>query len=72
MTPLPAVKASLGMGAVLLVLACSGPPGFMDDDDLVDASDRADYATAVVDATMRAGAATAAAHVEDDLATSDA
>ena len=69
MTPLRVVKASLAMGAVLLVLACSGPSGFMADDDRFDDSDRSDYATAIANATMRAGDATAETQVWADLAT---
>jgi len=54
MTALRALKMTIAIGVVLLVLACSGPAGFIEERDRFDDSDRSDYATA------------AAAH--DDLA----
>jgi hypothetical protein len=46
MAALRALKVSIAIGVVLLVLACSSPIRVMDDIDRVDDSDRADYETA--------------------------
>ena len=50
MTPLRAVKISMAIGAVLLILSCGGPTGFVDDRDLSDDGfDRGDFETARAD-----------------------
>jgi hypothetical protein len=81
MTPLRAVKTSMVVGVVLLVLSCGGgPAGFADDSYLSDNSERADAQTSRAEhdradtrsedaATERAVDATQEAEMWDDMST---
>ena len=77
-TPLRAVKASMAIGVVLLVLSCGGPTGFVDDRHLYDdSSERAAAQTGAAESrgrwdqeeTWAAKDATYEVEVWDDMST---